>query len=230
MRRPNFNSKEIIACLIPIEDFQKFQLLANIAFEEGASFIEIRIPLDTDYLDIESFAKISGKIILAIDPIEMQNKNKQKKILNILEEMLFITPYGLEINADINEEIIQTTIEKAKKKDCKIIIAKYFDTLIEITKIKDEIKRINKYNVDIIKITVKIEDEFEASKLLLLLQEYEDLKLIINPSGTEAKIGQVIAPFYGSFFTYGYISRKIPEAQLSIGYLKRTIDAIKEII
>ena len=230
MRRTNFNSKEIIACLIPVEDFPKFQLLANIAFEEGASLIEIRIPIDSDYLDIESFSKTSGKIILALDPTEVRKKNNQKKTEKLLEEMMLIAPYGIEINADLNEKIIQATIEKARMKECKLIIAKYYDSFLSQTKMIDEIKRLRNYNTDMIKLNVKVKDGFETTKLLLLHQEFENLRLIINPSGTEAKIGQILSPFYGSLFTYGYISQKMPEAQISISYLKKTIESIKETI
>ena len=57
MKNLNKNTKESIACLIPSTDYPKFQLLANIAFEEGAGFVEIRIPYEVESLNFEQYEK-----------------------------------------------------------------------------------------------------------------------------------------------------------------------------
>ncbi|HUU79082.1 MAG TPA: type I 3-dehydroquinate dehydratase [candidate division Zixibacteria bacterium] len=230
MKNLNKKTKDYVACLIPSSDFSKFQLLSNIAFEEGAGFVEIRIPCGEEKIDIKQFEKINGDIILALEPKNFQKEVNIQRLKTRLEDMLIIKPFAIELHENLGEKQIQEILTKAKIKDIKVIISSYSDSFSNIQELKTKCIELSKYNANIIKLTVEIKDEFEAIEILKIHREIKDLNIIINPSGEKAKIIQLLAPFYGSIFTYGYISQKIPEAQISLGYLLKSLEYFQQII
>ncbi|NHJ05278.1 MAG: type I 3-dehydroquinate dehydratase [Candidatus Heimdallarchaeota archaeon] len=230
MKNLNKKTEEYVACLIPSNDFSKLQLLANIAFEEGAGFVEIRIPCEEERIDFEQFEKIKGNIILALEPKNFQKEVSMHRIKTCLEDMLIIKPYAIELHENLGEKQIQEILTKAKIKGIKVIISSYFDSFSNIQKLKTKCLELSEYKANIIKLVVEIKDEFEAIELLKIHREMKDLNIVINPSGEKAKIIQLLTPFYGSMFTYGYISQKIPEAQISLGYLLKSLEYFQQLI
>lgn len=223
--------KEIICCLIPAIDFPKAFLLANIAKEEGACFSEIRSPVSAKLSDFKLFPKVKGKSILAIDPIDVNKKSLEnqeigKKAETLLESFLLLHPYGIELNYNLNTEFIKKITSTAKEQKVATTIAKYFDQLPERTEFEATVLELKEFNCTRIKMVIPIEEEFQALDVLSYHKYLKIDSAIIVGAGKEGRIAQLLAPFYGSEYTYGYLSRKIDEALISISYLKKSLDSI----
>lgn len=223
--------KGIICCLIPVIDFQKAFLLANIAKEEGAGYSEIRTPVSAELADFKLFPKVKGKIILAIDPNDVNKKNLEnqeivKKAETLLESFLFLQPYGIELNDNLNAEFIKKITCTAKEQKVTTTIAKYFDQFPEKKEFKTILLGLKAFDCTRIKMVIPIQDEYQSLDILSFHKYLKKDRVIIVGSGEEGKIAQLLAPLYGSEFTYGYLSQKSNEALISINYLKKSIDSI----
>ncbi|MHA1154626.1 MAG: type I 3-dehydroquinate dehydratase [Candidatus Heimdallarchaeota archaeon] len=223
--------KGIICCLIPSIDFPKAFLLANIAKEEGAGYSEIRTPVSAEIADFKLFPKVKGKIILAIDPDDVREKSLEKqeitkKAETLLESFLLLQPHGIELNYNLNSEFIKKITSTAKEQKITTTIAKYFDQYPKKSEFKNTLLELKEYNCTRIKMVIPLQEGFQALDILSYHKYLKKDRAIIVGAGEEGRIAQLLAPFYGSEYTYGYLSRKIDEALISLSYLNKSIDSI----
>ncbi len=214
-----------ICCLIPKDDFPKAILLTNIAKEEGAAFVEIRVPIEQTNFENFNLAELKVYTILSIEPLEYLQKSN-KVISDQLKVMINLQPNYIELNSSLEGNTIQELSKYTNEKQVGVIISKYFDEFPKKKTLLQQFKELQIAKSDIIKIIAPAENEFDANEMLQLYKSKKDYKLVALCSKESGKFSQLLAPILGAEFTYGYISRKSDEAQIPLNILKQNLEVL----
>ena len=236
MRNGELIGKPKIVCVVGGKDYIKN---AKEAKGDGADLLELRLDLfDDDENYIKYLKNLKEVVILPVittirrtgeGGLFIGNREERRK-----ELFLEIIKSGkadaldIELNADkIKDEIIE------KAKEAKItVITSYHNYLITpsfsyLERIFEKAKKIG----DICKIAVMGRIEEDVKQLLRFTLKYKDGHPLVTISMGEAgKISRILAPFYGSRFTYGYCGRKsMAPGQITIKEIKATFKHFESI-
>lgn len=234
---PKKNSmiKPKICSLIPSTDFHKAMLLANISQAEGADLVEIQIPFTELPLAPDFLTKIKVDTILVIDPKEMTDQLKKENELQTIHQtyqssiypLINFQPYAIELNWKLlSKSLIRESIAKIKNEGIKVILSKYYESFPPEKALLQAIKEMEEFNSDIIKVIGPATHFHDSLMMLSLYHELEPGHLLALCSGEKGKLSQIIAPFLGAEFTYGYLSRKTEVARISLRLLKQNIETL----
>ncbi|MEA2070582.1 MAG: type I 3-dehydroquinate dehydratase [Asgard group archaeon] len=215
-------------------------LLADIAYEEEARYSAIRVPLPTQSLHPTYLSKLRGDVFLEPDPhflpvnqnsTESQLNDNLQTYLSTCEELVLLQPFALDLNFTYKEEAFQELLKKLKEQQIKIILSKYYHKNPGIEQLKEDFQHLKQQKPFLVKLVVPISSTPEALSLLSLYDHVTSADdLILLPAGEEAKLAQILLPFVGAPFTYGYLSRPSASAQISLTYLRKTLKILSDII
>ena len=228
MKNQQYIPSEKICCFIPKGDFRKAALLAAIAKEEGAGFVEVQIPLTEECLDLSFIEKTNAKILFSFDHFEIQREDLQKKIPETISNLINYSPYAIELDCDIDDSYRNVCIQMINKSKSKLICAKYFQKEPTSKEIKQTIIQMANDLAKIYKICIAIKSQSSGIESLKIVNYLSDKEFILNLAGEEQKLFQVITPFLGAKFTYGFISSPTAVAMIGINYLKKSLESLYE--
>ncbi|MBD3191970.1 MAG: type I 3-dehydroquinate dehydratase [Candidatus Heimdallarchaeota archaeon] len=224
-----------ICSLIPSTDFHKAGLLANISQAEGADYVEIHIPLTESPLSPDFLSKTSIKSILVIDAqkIMAQTKAKtprqeiQQNYQAFIHQLINFQPHAIEIDWDLlSKPLVRDSAEKMRKERIRFILSKYYEYFPPKNDLLQTIKKMEEFDPDIIKVVAPANNFYDSLTMLSLYHELESINLLAICSGEKGKLSQIIAPFLGAEFTYGYLSRKTGVARIRLKQLKKNIETL----
>lgn len=182
---------------------------------EGLEFAEVR--LDCMKVPIEDMDVIFSKpmrLIATFMPSNLRSQSNTTAADNDTRKKFLMAAIDagaqyVDIEHDSSSSFKKEIIEKARSKNCKIIIS-FHD--FSGTPDEDKLERITmncfKEGADIAKIACKVNSQRDNLKLLTLLNknDYHGKTMVIG-MGKKGKITRIVAPLLGSPFTFASLSR-----------------------
>jgi 3-dehydroquinate dehydratase type I len=225
-------NQKAICCLIPSVDLPKLPLLLEIAQQEGAKFLQIEVPDNYQNLTSELFTN-KLKIITAVKWTKSDADKKEENIdkcIRKAQKLLDYQPYAIELPAFISKEKLCKLKEESNGLGVKIIGAHYFNSFPDQKTLKKKISGLAKYDYDFIKLVAPAQNIHQNQTMLSLYEKSKVNTLIALCSGPNGKLSQMLAPFLGAPFTYAFLTRKMPEGQIGLAYLRKALQVLEETI
>jgi 3-dehydroquinate dehydratase-1 len=204
--------------------------------EQGADILEARIDLFHSS-EIESIIKSLKKIketshLPVIGTIRRPADGGRKSMSENTRLEIFkaITPLVDCVDGEIDAPITDEVIRLAKRRKKKVIIS--YHNFKETPSAQQLVKLIRKGKAkggDIIKLALMSRTEEDVTRLLGLTYQHKDDHIITISMGKKGQITRMIAPFFGSLLTYGYVDSPIAPGQFSIGELKRAFHLLSAV-
>ncbi len=196
----------IIDNLIPIETIVGLK-------DKGADILEIRFDLFSCELNqiVEYLENMRSRTDMPmIGTIRKTKENQNKRLIMFEQINPFVDAVDIEIDADIVREVI--TIFKGKT----IIVSEHdFNKTPGISKLSETADTANNLGADIIKIATTAHCREDVTRLLLFAKERNE-NLVVIAMGEIGKVTRVVAPFFGSLFTYAFLSKCVAPGQFSL--------------
>ena len=200
-------------------------------------FAEVRI--DAMKVTIEDMEKIFSKSLTLIatfmpaGPTVMPGKaadsdTRKRFLIAAIEAGARYVDIEVQSGSEYRKEII----EKAKVKNCKVIISFHdFQSTPEMKKLEEIAALCFSKGADIAKIACRVNSERDNLRLLELLNndDYQGRTVVIG-MGNKGRITRVAAPLLGSPFTLASISKgkETAEGQIEKDTLERMIRLLKD--
>lgn len=188
--------------------------------DRGADILEIRVDLFscefsqiTEYLQ-KVCKKIDMPLIGTIRKTEANIKNR----LALFEQILpFVDAVDIEIDADIVNEVVTLFNDKT------VIISEHdFDKTPDRGALNGVVESAGRLGADIIKIAAMAHSREDVIRLLSFTKERKE-HLVTIAMGEMGNISRIVAPFFGSLFTYAFLNEAVAPGQLSLGDLVREL-------
>jgi 3-dehydroquinate dehydratase-1 len=183
---------------------------------KGADILEIRIDRFSCEFDlvVEYIEKIRKAVdVPMIGTIRETKENKVKRLTMFKRIEPFVDAIDIEIDADITKEVIGCFTDKT------VIVSEHdFDKTPdenELSRIVDTAKSIG---ADIIKIAAMAHCREDVIRLLMFTKERSE-QLVTISMGDIGRVTRVIAPLFGSLFTYAFITKGVAPGQLSLDHM-----------
>ncbi|MGD9202866.1 MAG: type I 3-dehydroquinate dehydratase [Chitinispirillia bacterium] len=195
-----------------IDDFYPIGTICGLK-DRGADLIEIRVDcLNSDYDEIIGFIKkIRDNIsIPSIGTIRENDFNRQKRLEMYKTIIPYIDAVDIEIDADITTDVIACASTKT------LIVSEHnFNKTPDINSLNSIVYTAGKLGADIIKIAAMANSRQDVLKLLRFTENCQE-DIVTIAMGEIGKITRVIAPLFGSLFTYCFIGHEVAPGQLSL--------------
>lgn len=199
----------------------------------GAEIVEVRIDL-FDSIGTDSILRFLKRIkytcsLPLIGTIRRPEDGGRKTMRENTRLEIFkaIIPLVDCVDSEIDSPITEEVISLAKRKKKKLIISYHnFKETPSNQQLVRLIRRGMARGGDIIKLAVMSGGRDDTIRLLKLTHQYRDYHLITISMGKAGQITRLIAPFFGSLLTYGYVDSPIAPGQLSVEELKRNLNLI----
>ncbi len=203
---------------------------------DGLDFAEVRIDaMDATIEDIQKIFSRPLALIATFMPsgpgVKPQTTadagTRKKCLIAAIEAGAKYVDVEVQSDSAFRNEII----EKAKMKDCKIIISFHdFRTTPDMEKLEEITALCFREGADIAKIACKVNNERDNLRLLRLLDnaDYQGKTVVIG-MGNRGRITRVAAPFLGSPFTFASVSkgRETAEGQIEKSRLEQVMRLLK---
>ncbi len=191
--------------------------LAKMVKEKGADLLEIRFDKvkggGDDILLVKEIKKVVGLPVIATKRPKYPGEDRKIFFKSIIP---FIDYIDLE-----EEEEVGEIIEYAKKMKKSVIISYHnYKKTPSIKTLKEFSISMEKKGADIIKIATFVNCPDDILKLLNLTKNCKKPIITIG-MGKLGTITRVIAPMFGSIFTYCFVNRPYAPGQVSISFLKK---------
>jgi len=194
-----------------IDDLFNIEKVLDIK-KSGVDMLEMRIdcysqPLDTIVKYLET---IHTEIGLPMIGTVRENEWTSKDRVAIFKAILpFVDSVDLELGTSISDEVR----ELAKGKT--IIISEHdYQKTPSSDILHDMVKRAVDQGADIVKIAVMANSQEDVRRLFSFTLECK-VPVVTISMGPYGTVSRVIAPLFGSLFTYGYIENPVAPGQLS---------------
>ncbi len=182
---------------------------------EGLEFAEVR--LDCMKVPIEDMDVIFSRpmrLIATFMPNSLQPKSNRTVVDNDTRKKFLLAAIDagakyVDIDQESSSSYKEEIIEKARSKNCKIIVSFHdFSCTPEEDKLEEIRMNCFKDGADIAKIACKVNTQRDNLKLLGLLnkRDYHGKTMVIG-MGKKGKITRIVAPLLGSPFTFASLSR-----------------------
>lgn len=204
------------------------------AMDMGADIIELRIdliedPIPDDLIELIHRIKLdTGLQCIATNRIQTDggkwNGSEQKRI-ELLEN---VAPYvdAIDIELSTDKTILSSAIEMTKDNNCTAIISYHnFSSTPDTARMDEIIDSAFSVGADIAKIAVTPGSKKDVLDLLQVTLNSQKPVCTIS-MGKIGKHTRVIAPFYGSVLTYGYVDSPTAPGQMRIDELRSTMEMI----
>lgn len=196
----------IIDILRPIEGIKNIK-------EMGADIFEIRV----DCFTIE-FDKILAYVRTIRETLEVpiigtirETPYTKSHRLSMFNSLL---PYLDAIDIELDTSLAQAVIDQAKNKT--IIVSEHN---YECTPTDQEMTRMvldaKSQGADIVKLAVTATNQHDLIRFLAFTENCQE-NIVAIAMGEIGKLSRVVAPLYGSLFTYAYIGEQVAPGQLSL--------------
>ena len=202
--------------------------------KRGADLVEARIdlfhPFKVDAITtalkrIKELAKMP-----VIGTIRRPGDGGSKGIPEPLRLEIFkaVIPYVDCVDIEIDAPIVDDVIGLTKGKGRRVITSYHnFDETPPDRRLAIIIRQGKNRGGDIVKLAVMARETEDILRLMALTERYKELHLITIAMGKTGRISRLVAPFFGSHITYGYVTAPVAPGQFSVAQIKRVFDLIK---
>lgn len=200
------------ACVAAIIDhFESMEDIIELK-ELGANLLEVRVDLlDAPLGKITEYIhRLKRDISLPmIGTVRETEKNSRIRTDIFKEIMPFVDCVDIELGSPISEDICRFTGETT------IMVSEHnFEKTPSNSELSDIVKRACDQNAQIVKIAVMANSSADVRRLMHFTESCEK-PLVSIAMGQLGTVSRVIAPLFGSLFTYGYIRNAVAPGQLS---------------
>ncbi|MBD3420999.1 MAG: type I 3-dehydroquinate dehydratase [Chitinivibrionales bacterium] len=196
--------------------------------QEGADLFEIRIDcFPVPFPEIIKYLVEVRKHVSApfIGTIRQTDANRHERLSMFKEILPCVESVDIEIDADINQQVISMAQDKVK-----IISEHDFEKTPNDNALQALVYTAKRQGADIVKIAAMAQRREDVTRLLRFTEDCRD-NLVSIAMGEEGAVSRVIAPLFGSLFTYAYVTRPVAPGQLSleetVAELKRYFPCLK---
>jgi len=178
--------------------------------ERGVDMFEIRIDLLNKPIGkiIPYIKEIPAPLIGTIRETE-SNRNNRVELFKAIAP--FVDCVDIELGTPQWREI--TDAVKAGKST--IMVSEHdFEKTPDVNGLNDIVKRSLEQGAQIVKIAVMANEPSDVTRLLRFTEDCET-PLVTIAMGDTGMVSRVIAPLFGSLFTYGYLGKPVAPGQLS---------------
>lgn len=207
----------IIDRKIPVETVNAYK-------KTGAGLLEIRADLFTITFKqiLEYIRMLRANVDLPIIGTLRETDGNCDKRLALFEQLVpEVDAVDIEVDAAINQDVISL----ARKMKKTVIISEHnYTSTPDIKGLEMIVAAAKKLNADITKIAVMAQNRSDVARLMSFTYACKE-NLVTIALGPHGAITRIVAPFFGSLFTYAYVSDSVAPGQLS---LESLVEALKE--
>lgn len=189
----------------------------------GLDLAEIRMEgMDLTRNDIQRIFSQPVKLIATCRPGRILDEKRMEHLLYAIHAGASYVDVEIESDGAWKREIIKT----AGRKECQVIMSFHdYEKTPGLERLKAVVSRCFSEGADIVKIACMVRSEQDNARLLGLLNRRQHKnKLIVIGMGEKGKITRIVAPFFGSLFSYASLSpgKETAEGQIT----KENLEAI----
>ena len=177
--------------------------------DSGVDLFEIRVDLFNKPVDkiIDYVKEISAPLIGTIRETEF---NRGKRV----ELFRDIAPYVDCVDIELGTSRWREMADAAKAGGSMIMVSEHdFEKTPNIEGLNDIVKRSLDQGAQIVKIAVMAQNVSDVTRLLRFTEDCQ-VPLVTIAMGDIGVVSRVIAPLFGSLFTYGYLGKSVAPGQL----------------
>lgn len=179
----------------------------------GADLLEMRIDCYSSSTEsvVEYLEKTRTAVSLPMIGTVRENEWTGKKRVELFEAIMpFVDCIDLELGTPISDTV------RSFAKDKVIIVSEHdFQKTPDESSLNDIVTRSVDQGADIVKIAV-MADSIEDVRRLFWFTQQCSVPVVTIAMGAIGTVSRVIAPVFGSLFTYGYIDKPVAPGQLSV--------------
>ncbi len=181
--------------------------------DKGIDLIELRI--DCFAASIEQTVSYVKKIRSSVDipsigTVRETNLNRNNRLEFFQAIVPFVDCVDIELGTPISKEIL------ACSKGKTILVSEHdFDKTPSVDDLQSIVDRALDQGADIVKIAAMARSTADVTRLLRFTEDCK-VPLVTIAMGPLGKVSRVIAPLFGSLFTYGFIHKPVAPGQLSV--------------
>jgi 3-dehydroquinate dehydratase-1 len=179
---------------------------------KGIDLIELRIDcFDTPINETVSYVKEirSSVDIPSIGTVRETELNRNNRLEYFQAIAPFVDCVDIELGTPISKEIL------ACSKGKTILVSEHdFEKTPSVEALQSIVDRALLQGADIVKIAVMAQSTADVTRLLRFTEDCK-MPLVTIAMGPLGSISRVIAPLFGSLFTYGFIHKPVAPGQLS---------------
>ncbi|HEX2957025.1 MAG TPA: type I 3-dehydroquinate dehydratase [Chitinispirillaceae bacterium] len=184
--------------------------------KSGVDLLEIRVDLiDAPFDKIMNYlCSIKDSTGLPMIGTIRENERTVEKRVAMFKEIVYVVDA---IDVELGSPVSDTILSNAK--DATVIISEHdYQKTPTYTELRDMITRACMQGADIVKLSVMSNSRDDVHRLLKVTQECS-VPLVTIGMGPIGTVTRVIAPLYGSLFTFGFIGDVVAPGQLPVGKL-----------
>jgi 3-dehydroquinate dehydratase-1 len=206
---------EIPRVVAIIDEFLDMHRIGELK-KSGVDILEIRVDkLGTDIpslcVFIDKIKKTAGFPCIGTVRETAENRDKRDDIFTAI--MPFIDAVDIEGDTSINRQVIAHAAGKT------IIVSEHdFEKTPDIVHLEDIAAKAESLGADIVKIAAMAKNRHDVARLMAFTAAGNG-NLVTIAMGEYGTIARVLAPVFGSLFTYGYVTKSVAPGQLPVGKL-----------
>lgn len=210
-----FTLGEIPRVVAVIDEFLDMRRIGELK-KIGVDILEIRVDkLGTDIpslcVFIDKIKKTAGFPCIGTIRETAENKDKRSDIFKAI--MPFVDAVDIEGDTSINRQVIAHATGKT------IIVSEHdFEKTPDIAHLESIAAKAESLGADIVKIATLAKNRHDVARLMAFTAS-GNRNLVTIAMGEYGIIARVLAPMFGSLFTYGYVTKSIAPGQLPVGKL-----------
>jgi 3-dehydroquinate dehydratase-1 len=195
----------------------------------GLDLAEIRMEgMNLTRSDIQSIFSQPVKLIATCRPGFIPDEKRMEHLLDAIHAGASYVDVEIESDGFWKKEVIKT----ARRRGCQVIISFHdYEKTPGLEMLKGAISRCFSEGADIAKIACMVRSEQDNARLLGLLgrRKYKN-KLIVIGMGEKGKITRIVAPFFGSLFSYASLSqgKETAEGQIAKKILEKITKGVRD--
>ncbi len=188
--------------------------------DNGADILEIRVDCFVNpFEEVKEFVKSiqSTLSIPMIGTIRETNVNKEKR-LKLFEALApLVDAVDIEIDASIQKKVVELYKEKT------VIISEHdYEKMPTEAQLLAMVETAKQGGADIVKIAALAKKREEVTRMLKCAEE-SSLPTVMIAMGDVGSISRVVAPLFGSLFTYAFVNDSVAPGQFSLEQMKNMI-------
>lgn len=181
--------------------------------DKGIDLIELRIDcFDTTIEETVSYVKKirSSVDIPSIGTVRETDFNRNNRLEFFQAIVPFVDCVDIELGTPISKEIL------ACSKGKTILVSEHdFEKTPSVDVLQSMVDRAVLQGADIVKIAVMAKCTADVTRLLRFTEDC-NVPMVTIAMGPIGSVSRVIAPLFGSLFTYGFIHRPVAPGQFSV--------------
>ncbi len=185
--------------------------------EEGVGILEFRFDLiDEPFSEtLRYLAEVRRECRLPVIGTVRETESNRADRLGMFREILpLVDSVDIEIDARINREVIDAAGEKYV-----IVSVHDFERTPSLKELEKIVEISEGLGGTITKIAAMASGAEDVTRLLRFTEDHKDHNLVTIAMGAQGRVSRVIAPLFGSLFTYACIGEPVAPGQLQVGHL-----------